>query len=107
MGSGVARVEPVLPATYPLSARGTKVSFKATDVAGNTSTAVVLVSVIVQDTTAPVIAAHVDVTVEATSASGAVPNYTSPVTSDAVDGPRTATCGIFRRGRKVPLVAEI
>jgi len=44
------------------------------------------------DTTAPVIAAHDDVTAEAASADGAVLNYSSPATSDAVYGNGTATC---------------
>jgi hypothetical protein len=46
----------------------------------------------VVDTTAPVIAPHADVYVAATSSAGAVVNYTSPATSDAVDGPGTAIC---------------
>lgn len=46
----------------------------------------------VVDTTAPGIAAHADVTAEATSASGAVVSYTPPSTSDLVDGTGTATC---------------
>jgi hypothetical protein len=46
----------------------------------------------VQDTTAPVIASHLDETAEATSALGAIVTYTSPATSDAVDGPGTAIC---------------
>jgi hypothetical protein len=44
------------------------------------------------DTTAPVIAAHPDVTVEATSLSNTAVTYTSPATSDTVDGPGTANC---------------
>ena len=44
------------------------------------------------DTTAPVIAPYFDVTEEATSASGAVVSYTSPATSDAVDGAGVASC---------------
>ena len=44
------------------------------------------------DTIPPVIAAHGDETVEATSASGAIVVYTSPATTDAVDGPGVATC---------------
>jgi hypothetical protein len=39
-----------------------------------------------------VIAAHDDVTAEATSAAGAIVSYTSPATSDAVDGPGVAAC---------------
>ncbi|HEX5703878.1 MAG TPA: FG-GAP-like repeat-containing protein [Pyrinomonadaceae bacterium] len=44
------------------------------------------------DNSPPVIAAHPDVTAEATSASGAVVSYTSPTTSDAVDGVGVASC---------------
>jgi hypothetical protein len=44
------------------------------------------------DTTPPVIAAHPDVTAEATSGAGAAVSYTSPTTSDAVDGAGEATC---------------
>lgn len=44
------------------------------------------------DLISPIIAAHADVTAEATSASGAVVTYTSPTTSDAVDGAGIATC---------------
>ncbi|MBI3610945.1 MAG: HYR domain-containing protein, partial [Nitrospirae bacterium] len=54
------------------------------------STATVLITV--HDTTPPVIAAHADVTAEATSSAGAVVTYTSPATSDAVDGAGVATC---------------
>ena len=44
------------------------------------------------DTTPPVIDSHDDVTAEATGSAGAVVSYTTPATSDAVDGPRAATC---------------
>src|SRR5258706_6518292 len=44
------------------------------------------------DITPPTIAAHADVTTEATSALGAIVSYTPPATSDAVDGAGTATC---------------
>jgi len=48
--------------------------------------------VTVKDTTAPVIAHHDDVSATATSANGANVSYTSPGTTDAVDGPGTANC---------------
>jgi hypothetical protein len=48
--------------------------------------------VTVQDTTPPTIDAHTNVTAEATSAAGAVVNYTSPATHDLVDGNGVATC---------------
>ncbi len=56
------------------------------------STATDTVLITVRDTTPPVIAAHADVTAEAISAAGAMVSYTSPSTSDAVDGPGVATC---------------
>ena len=66
------------------------ISYYSTDNAGNIeSTKTVDVRI---DTTPPVIASHADVTAEATSALGAVVSYTSPATSDAVDGAGTATC---------------
>ena len=49
-------------------------------------------NVIVEDTTAPVIDAHSDVTEEATSPDGAIVTYTAPNSTDAVDGDVTATC---------------
>ena len=68
----------------------TKVICTATDAAHNTGSA--SFNIKVQDTTPPVIAAHGDATAEATSALGAIVTYTSPATSDAVDGPGTAIC---------------
>jgi len=68
----------------------TTVSCSSTDAAGNTASGSFQVTV--GDSTAPVIAPHLDVTVEATSSAGAVASYTSPTTSDAVDGPGTASC---------------
>ncbi|MBI3358334.1 MAG: hypothetical protein HY037_01925, partial [Nitrospirae bacterium] len=44
------------------------------------------------DTTKPVIAPHANITAEAASSTGAVVSYTSPATSDLVDGAGTATC---------------
>jgi hypothetical protein len=46
----------------------------------------------VVDTTAPVIAAHSDVTVNTTNSFGTIVSYSSPATSDAFDGANTATC---------------
>jgi hypothetical protein len=68
----------------------TSVNCSATDQGGLTATG--SFSVTIEDTTAPVIAAHADVTTEATSALGAVASYTSPSTSDVVDGAGTAVC---------------
>src|SRR5207249_9719397 len=69
----------------------TTVTCNAQDQAGNHAAGTTF-TVTLRDTTAPVIAAHGDVTAEATSAAGAIVSYTSPATSDAVDGAKTATC---------------
>jgi HYR domain-containing protein len=45
-----------------------------------------------KDTTPPVIAAHADVTAEATGPSGAIVSYSAPGTTDNVDAPGTAVC---------------
>lgn len=47
---------------------------------------------IIVDLTPPVIAAHADVTVNASSANGAVVTYTNPTAVDAVDGPVAVIC---------------
>ncbi|HEY5973484.1 MAG TPA: PxKF domain-containing protein, partial [Geobacteraceae bacterium] len=68
----------------------TTVTCSATDSHRNTSTGSFQVKVV--DTIPPTIAAHGDVTAEATSASGAIVTYANPATSDIVDGPGTASC---------------
>lgn len=88
-GNGTAECTPASGATFPLGA--TIVSCTATDTAGNPA-APTTFQVLVRDTTAPVIAAHADASAEATSAAGAVVSYSSPATSDAVDGPGVASC---------------
>ena len=88
-GSRVATCAPASGTTFALG--NTPVTCNATDAAGNAATPTTFV-VHVVDTTAPVIGAHADVTAEATSASGALVTYTSPATSDAVDGAGTAMC---------------
>ena len=88
-GPGTATCVPAPGSTFALG--DTTVTCNATDSAGNAATPTTFV-VHILDSTAPVIAAHADVTAEATSAAGAVVNYTGPATSDAVDGPGTATC---------------
>jgi hypothetical protein len=73
-----------LPGTYPIAPSGVSSNnYHLTFVDGLLT---------VHDSTAPIIASHPDVTVEATSAAGAVVNYTSPATTDSVDGPGTAAC---------------
>ena len=66
-------------------------TYTATDTSGNHATPVTR-TVNVVDTTAPIIASHADVTVEATSPAGAVVTYTIPNSSDNVDGSLLATC---------------
>jgi hypothetical protein len=68
----------------------TQVNCSVTDSGGLTTTGFFDVTVV--DTTKPVIAAHGDVTAEATGPDGANVSYTSPATTDAVDGNGTATC---------------
>ena len=80
---------PASGATFPLG--NTTVTCDASDSSGNAAQPITFV-VHVVDTTAPVIASHADVIVQATSAAGAIANYSSPSTSDAVDGAGTATC---------------
>ncbi len=79
---------PASGGTYALGT--TNVNCSATDDAGNSAAGSFMITVV--DTTAPVIAAHADITEEALSAAGNVVAYTSPTTSDAVDGPGTASC---------------
>ncbi|MDP9469536.1 MAG: HYR domain-containing protein, partial [Chloroflexota bacterium] len=68
----------------------TEVTCTATDDAGNEATTTF--SVIVQDTTAPVIASHGNETAEATGPNGALVTYTAPTATDTVDGPFAASC---------------
>lgn len=79
------------PASGGVFALGaTTVSCTAADAAGNASHS--SFQVVVHDTTAPLLAAHAGLTVEATSASGAIVSYTSPAASDAVDASVAASC---------------
>jgi hypothetical protein len=79
---------PASGSTFPLG--NTQVNCSVTDSGGLSASGFFDVSVV--DTTKPVIAAHGDVTAEATGPNGANVDYTPPATSDAVDGPGTATC---------------
>ncbi|BCT91812.1 hypothetical protein LYSHEL_08360 [Lysobacter helvus] len=88
-GNGLATCTPASGATFALG--DTTVHCAATDHAGNAATGTHFNASVV-DTTAPVIAAHSDLVIEATSAAGATVNYTAPATSDAVDGNGVATC---------------
>jgi hypothetical protein len=74
--------------TFPLGT--TEVTCSTEDAAGNSDSS--SFNVKVQDTKAPAIAAHADVNATATGANGALVNYTSPGTTDAVAGDGTANC---------------
>jgi hypothetical protein len=87
-GASLANCVPASPHQFPLG--DSLVGCSRNDSAGNVGTASFTVHVV--DSTGPVIASHDTVIVEATSAAGAVVNYTSPGTTDAVDAPGTATC---------------
>ncbi len=52
----------------------------------------IAIKVYYSDKTAPIIEPHDDVTVEATSALGAIVNYTEPVANDNYDAPSSALC---------------
>ena len=88
-GSGSATCLPASGSTFALGA--TTVTCTKTDAHSNTATPSTF-TVTVQDTTAPVIADHADVTATATSNGTAVVTYTSPSWTDAVDGSGTASC---------------
>lgn len=87
-GAVAVSCTPASGSTFPIAA--TTVNCSATDAHSNTANG--SFSVTIADTTAPVIAAHDDVTEEATGPGGAIVNYTSPATSDVVDGAGVASC---------------
>ena len=68
----------------------TAVTCSATDAAGNSSQSSFKVTV--EDTTAPTLDAHDDVSATATSSEGAVVDYTKPAANDAVDPSPVVTC---------------
>jgi hypothetical protein len=88
-GAGIASCSPISGSQFALG--DTTVACAATDHAGNPATGTSFL-VKVRDTTAPLIAAHAGIAAEATGPSGAAVTYESPSTSDAVDGPGSATC---------------
>ncbi len=69
----------------------TTVSCSATDAHTNTGTATFRVTVVLVDTTKPVVVAPANITREATSAGGAAVTFSASAT-DNVDGPLTPTC---------------
>ncbi len=84
-----ASCQPASGSTFALG--NTTVTCSATDAHDNTGTATFAIHV--ADTIAPMIAAHSDVTTEATGPTGAIVSYLAPATSDIVDGAGMATCG--------------
>jgi hypothetical protein len=101
-GSVPVTCAPVSGSTFALGT--TTVHCSATDAASNEGSGEF--SVTVRDTTPPVIAPHGDVTVEATSAAGAIVNYALPATSDIVDGAGLASCAAAP-GTQFPLGTSI
>jgi hypothetical protein len=79
---------PASGAQFPLGE--TAVTCSATDDAGNTGSAGFTVTVV--DTTAPAVTVSDDLTVEATSAAGAVVQFDAATGSDLVDGAVTPDC---------------
>jgi hypothetical protein len=79
----------------------TTVTCNATDKAGNKATPTTF-KVTVADKTAPVIAAHDDVTADAENADGAKVSYTKPSATDNVDASVTVDCSPAS-GAKFPL----
>jgi len=88
-GSVTAICSPASGSLFLLDAT-TTVNCTATDDADNSTSGNFDVTVV--DTTAPLIAPHADIIEEATSGFGATVIYSSPTTSDVVDGAGTATC---------------
>ena len=94
-----------LPASGSVFALGsTTVNCSATDAAGNHASS--SFAVVVQDTTSPTIAAHGDLSAEATSGAGATVTYTAPTATDAVDGSDSVNClpasgGVFALGSTI------
>ncbi|WP_181952603.1 PxKF domain-containing protein [Vulcaniibacterium gelatinicum] len=89
-GAGVADCTPPSGSTFPLG--DTTVTCTASDARGNPAAPAAFI-LTVHDTTPPTIEPHADLgPIEATGPSGAVVTYTSPATTDLVDGVGTATC---------------
>ncbi|MCU1396647.1 MAG: putative cell surface protein [Ilumatobacteraceae bacterium] len=86
-GSVGISCSPATGATFPLGT--TSVGCSAQDSTGNTASG--SFSVIVQDTVGPVVTVPSTITMEATSANGAVVNYVVSA-NDAVDGARPVSC---------------
>ena len=87
-GSEAVSCLPASGTLFPLGS--TTVSCSAQDSAGNSTS--VSFAVIVRDTTPPTIAAHADVTAEATGGTGATVTYTPPTAADNLDGAVAVSC---------------
>jgi hypothetical protein len=86
-GTRPVTCEPASGSTFPLGL--TTVTCSASDLSGHSASTSFTVSV--ADHTAPVVTAPSDVTIDATSPSGAAHSFTASAV-DNVDGPVTATC---------------
>ena len=93
---------PLSGSTFSLGS--TSVNCTATDSHGNTGSN--SFSVIVQDTSAPVVAVPADQTVEASGPSGAVVSFSSPSASDVVDGSIQASC-TYSSGATFPIGSTV
>jgi hypothetical protein len=87
-GSVPVTCTPASGSTFGLGT--TTVTCSAMDSSEHTNTGSFLVTV--QDTTAPAIAPQSDLTIETNSTTGVIVTYSSPATTDAVDGPGIASC---------------
>jgi hypothetical protein len=94
--------DPASGSTFALGA--TQVTCTATDDAGNQVQQAFTVNV--ADTTAPVVGAVANQTVEATSAAGAAFTWVMPTAHDLVDGDRPVTCD-HAQGSTFPLGATV
>jgi HYR domain-containing protein len=88
-GSRPVSCSPASGSTFPVAT--TTVNCSASDTHGNTASGSFTITVTALDTTPPVLSLPANMTVAATSASGAVVNYSASA-SDAVDGSRPVTC---------------
>lgn len=82
--NGVRSDAMALNALYPVGA--TTITWTATDAHGNTSMPWSVQTVIVNDTENPVVSCPASVTVDATSAAGAVATFSNPMTTDNCPG---------------------
>ena len=88
-GTDPVTCAPASGATFAIGT--TTVNCSSTDAHGNTGTSSFTVTVTLTDTTPPVVTPPSNMTVAATSSSGAVVTFTATAT-DNVDGPLTPTC---------------